>query len=169
MFFFVLLNHLILHLELHSRSLQRGGFPSSLSGSAPARRNFIFSSIIWTIVATFDNLESFWLKIYFYGFLNLAALIILCLISTVYATKTNMLRDHYVWSNHTYTRCRCKAGALFCYTSFTLCNITITLIPKENIRCSITCVSLIECLLRLTCIKYNYLDLVVKRFWAVFG
>ena len=32
------------------------------------------------------------------------------------------------------------------FTSFTFCNITIScsLIPKENIRCSITCVSLIE-------------------------
>ena len=38
--------------------------------------------------------------------------------------------------------------------SFTLCNITssCSLILKEKIRCSITSVSLIECLLRLTCI-----------------
>ena len=38
------------------------------------------------------------------------------------------------------------AGSLF--TSFTFCNITgsCSLIPKENIRCSISCVSLIEIL-----------------------
>ena len=61
------------------------------------------------------------------------------------------LQDHYVWSSHT---CARRVPSLF--TSFTFCNITIScsLIPKENIRCSITSVSLIERLAQLTCINY---------------
>ena len=57
------------------------------------------------------------------------------------------------------------------FTSFTFCNITssCSLILKENIRCSITCVSLIECLLRLlvlaglTC----YLNSVLQSLFGV--
>ena len=44
------------------------------------------------------------------------------------------------------TPLQCRCALLF--TSFTLSNITIScfLIPKENIRCSITCVSVMEIL-----------------------
>ena len=60
--------------------------------------------------------------------------------------------DDWYWSlrplDHPGSQC------ILLFTSFTFCNITgsCSLIPKENIRCSITWVSLIECLLRLTCI-----------------
>ena len=48
--------------------------------------------------------------------------------------KKVLLRDHHVWSSHIYARRRCKAGALFCSTSFTFCNtnISCSLIPKEE-------------------------------------
>ena len=35
-------DNVILHLKLHFRALQCGGLPSSLSGSAPATRSYLF-------------------------------------------------------------------------------------------------------------------------------
>ena len=50
-----------------------------------------------------------------------------------------LLRDHYVWSSHTYARRHCKAGALFVYVIHILQHHhPLFFDTKENIRCSIT-------------------------------
>ena len=59
-----------------------------------------------------------------------------------------------------------QGGCALLFMSFTFCNITIScsLIPKENIRCSITCVSLIERLAAINLYKWwHQLDLKKKN------
>ena len=53
--------------------------------------------------------------------------------------RTLLLRDHYVWSSHTYARHHCNAGVLFVYVIHILQHHhPLFFDTKENIRCSIT-------------------------------
>ena len=64
------------------------------------------------------------------------------------AMKPTHCYETIMFGRVTHTLDAAAMGVRSLFTSFTFCNITgsCSLIPKENICCSITCVSLIEIL-----------------------